>query len=601
MSCLLTADLYRPEIGDPAAIPISTRPYELDYRSSSSIAWGQKCIRYCQLNHTECRATVGDDGSEDSINPASVPSRLLRLYQNEDSTLHAQTVGRDMECQIPTSEVSRKGFAILSYCWGEAQPIQLTRATLALGQNYPITILPKTLADAAWFTHQLGLEYLWVDALCIVQDDADDKGREIPRMRRYYGDATVAICAASAGTCSSGFLPTLPPTEDSTNYVFGPVALRVKTTTGEMGTIQALKEADYFGSHREREPIVKRGWTLQESLLSRRMLIFSSHHLYFSCRVANASCGGREPLLKSRVIGMYQSRVPGIHTIWGLQRLFPIVSTWDKVVHEYTQRRLGFPEDKLLAISAMAASLVRVAKEERALEFRYCAGMMFDLEGKDWGWKGELLWTVTQPATPLGTGALTSPPSWSWASLQAPIHRWQARVDDFPEEDGIRLLDLNAPLADERNPFGAVNGGVIRLMARTRSLSTINRSESNMVVTMETTSKKKTYDDSSRSALIIRPDTMEVDSMMMADGGERILLVELIATRSNNNLRPNYPAGLLITHRGNNSEKEDRYQRVGIFEFTFQHHLKSKAHQELVFKQAAALFENCELRELRIV
>lgn len=506
-----------------------------------------------------------------------------------------------MESQIPMSEVSRKGFAILSYCWGGSQPIQLTRATLALGQGYPITILPKTLADATWFTHQLGLEYLWVDALCIFQDDADDKGREIPRMRQYYGDATVAICAASAETCSNGFLRAPPPAEDPTNYVFGPVELRIKTMTGEMGTIQALKEADYFGLHREREPIVRRGWTLQESLLSRRMLIFSSHHLYFSCRVANASCGGREPLLKSRVIGMYQSRVPGIHTIWSLQRLFPIVSTWDKVVHEYTQRLLGFSGDKLPAISAMAASLVRMAKEERAVEFRYCAGMMFDLEGKDWGWKGELLWTVTEPATPLGTGVLTSPPSWSWASLQAPVHRWQARVDDFPDEDGIRLLDVNAPLADERNPFGAVNGGVIRLVARTRSLSTIDKAESNMAVTREeATLKKKTYDDSSRTALVLRPDTMEVDEMI-ADGGERILLVELIATRSNGNLRPIYPAGLLIVRLGGNPEKENCYQRVGIFEVTFQHHLKSKTQQELAFKQAEALFENFELRELCIV
>ncbi|KAI1190109.1 HET-domain-containing protein [Nemania serpens] len=586
--------------GNPAEIPISTRPYELDYRSSASIDWGRNSIRYCQLNHTECRATVGDDESKNNISPASIPSRLLRLYQNEDSTLHAQIVGRDMEYHIPTSEVSRKGFAILSYCWGGSQPIQLTRATLALGQGYPITILPKTLADAAWFTHQTGLEYLWIDALCIFQDDADDKGREIPRMRQYYGDATVTLCAASAETCSSGFLIDPPPPEDPTNYVFGPVELGVKTTSGEMSTIQAVKEADYFNLHREREPIVRRGWTLQESLLSRRMLIFSSHHLYFTCRVANASCGGREPLLKSRVIGMYQSRVPGIHTISSLQRLFPVVSTWDKVVYEYTQRLLGFPEDKLLAISAMAASLVRTAKEERALEFRYCAGMMFDLEGKDWGWKGELLWTVTQPATPLGTDVLSSPPSWSWASLQAPIHRWQARVDNFPDEDSIRLLDLNAPLADERNPFGAVNGGVIRLMARTRSLSTIDRAECNVAVTRNTVLKEKAFDDSTRSALVLRPDTMEVDDMI-ASGGERILLVELIATRSNSNLSPYYPAGLLIVRLNGNSDKEDRYRRVGIFEVTFQHHLKSKAQKELVLKQAEALFNKSELRELCIV
>ncbi|KAI1131303.1 HET-domain-containing protein [Nemania abortiva] len=586
--------------GSPAAVSISSRPYELNYKSSASTAWGQNCIKYCQLNHSECSGPLDDDGRSEVINPASIPSRLLRLYQNEDNTLHAQIIGHGMEHQVPTPEVSRRGFAVLSYCWGGSQPIQLTGETRkTLGQGYPVTILPKTLADAAWFTHQLCLEYLWVDALCIFQDDADDKGREIPRMGQYYGDATVTLCAASARACTSGLQATPPPAENPANYLFGPVQLRAKTATGEHGSIQVLKEADYFSSYREREPIVQRGWTLQESLLSRRMLIFSSHHLYFSCKVANASCGGREPLPKSRVIGVYESRVPGVNTISSLQRMYPIVSTWDKVVGEYTQRLLGFPGDKLLAISAMAASLVRMAKEERDLEFRYCAGLMFDLEGKDWGWKGELLWAVTQPATPLGTTGISFTPSWSWASVQAPVHRWSASTTNFPE-DGIRLLDLDAPLADERNPFGAVKGGFVRLVARTRPLFTIDMAETNVVVTRKTILEDEMYDESSRSVLVIRPDTVQMDDMI-AGGGGGVVLVELIATRRNGKLRPTYPAGILVAKLGGDSEEGECYQRVGIFEIKFQDSPSSDAHQEVALKRAQALFDDRKLQELCIV
>ncbi|KAI0443978.1 HET-domain-containing protein [Xylaria telfairii] len=535
--------------GDPASVDVSTRPYELDYRSSKSIAWGRNCIKYCQANHSGCTVPVDGDTSNEVINPSSIPSRLLRLYQNADGILHVQVIGRDTEHPIPTLRVSHQGFAILSYCWGSSQPIQLTRETIKHTSSYPTTMLPKTLVDAAWFTHQLGLEYLWVDALCILQDDVDDKGREIPRMGQYYGDATVTICAASAETCSQGFLPTPPPpAENPESYLFGPIELRVKTTTGELGTIQVIKEPDYFNSHRAREPVVKRGWTLQESLLSRRLLISSAQHLYFACREANASCGGREPLPKSRVIGLYESRVPGVNTISSLQRMYPAASTWDKVVNEYTQRRLGCFEDKLPAISAMAASLVTMAREERAQELRYCAGLMLDLEGKDRGWKGEFLWAVTELDSSVVVSDYSSSPSWSWASLQAPIRRWQATPDDFPDEDGIRLLHFDAPLADARNPFGAVRGGLIKLVARTRPFSTIDRDGIHMLVTSKTILEDEMYDESTRG----------------------------------------------------DSEEDVCYRRVGMFDFKVNTIPRSGSRQELAMKQALSLFNTCELRKISV-
>ncbi|KAI1734568.1 HET-domain-containing protein [Xylaria scruposa] len=585
--------------GDPASIDVSTRPYELDYQSSESTTWGRNCIKYCQVNHSSCNDPADGDRSTEVVNLDSIPSRLLRLYRNEDNILHAQIIGRDTEHPIPTLEVSHQGFAILSYCWGGQQSIQLTRETVGLSPSYPITKLPKTLADAAWFTHQLGLEYLWVDALCILQDDLDDKGREIPRMGQYYGDATVTICAASADTYFRGFLPTPPPAENPENYLFGPVTLRAKTKRGELGAIQVFKEPDYFNSHREREPVVKRGWTLQESLLSRRLLIFSSQHLYFACREANASCGGREPLPKSRFIGLFESRVPGINTISSLQRMYPAVSTWDKVVNEYTQRRLGCFEDKLPAISAMAASLIHMARDERGQELRYCAGLMLDLEGRDWGWKGEFLWAVTQLDSPVEVPDDSSSPSWSWASLQAPIRRWQAIPDDFPDEDGIRLLHFDAPLEDARNPFGAVRGGIIKLMARTRSFSTIDRATVHMLVTNKTIIEDNMYDESSQSVLVFRPDSVEIEGTLTR-GGQGILLLELVAARTKR-MGVTYPSGLLVTEHRKNPEDCGYFKRVGMFDFKSKNISGSKTLQELAMEQALTLFHNCELREICIL
>jgi hypothetical protein len=66
--------------------------------------------------------------------------------------------------------------------------------------------LAQTLRDAIDVTRKLGIRYLWVDALCIIQDNVTDKSREIERMGKVYKNATVTIAAASASRVSEGFL-----------------------------------------------------------------------------------------------------------------------------------------------------------------------------------------------------------------------------------------------------------------------------------------------------------------------------------------------------------------------------------------------------------
>ena len=73
-----------------------------------------------------------------------------------------------------------------------------------------ITHLPQTIIDAILVTHEIGLDYLWVDSLCIIQDDDHDKTRELARMRLIYRNAYITLCAASARGASEGFLQDRP-------------------------------------------------------------------------------------------------------------------------------------------------------------------------------------------------------------------------------------------------------------------------------------------------------------------------------------------------------------------------------------------------------
>ena len=73
-------------------------------------------------------------------------------------------------------------------------------------KNIPLSLLPRTIQDAIFVTRQLGIRYLWVDALCIIQDSPKDKMREIEEMEDIYNRATLTIAAANADSCSRGFL-----------------------------------------------------------------------------------------------------------------------------------------------------------------------------------------------------------------------------------------------------------------------------------------------------------------------------------------------------------------------------------------------------------
>ncbi|KAB5542496.1 heterokaryon incompatibility protein-domain-containing protein, partial [Coniochaeta sp. 2T2.1] len=98
-------------------------------------------------------------------------------------------------------------YTALSYCWGTTEPL----ATLSTNINemrsgIPLSKLPRTIKDAIQVTKFLGIQYLWVDALCIIQDDKIDWARESAAMAGIYGNAYVTIAAASASSADEGFL-----------------------------------------------------------------------------------------------------------------------------------------------------------------------------------------------------------------------------------------------------------------------------------------------------------------------------------------------------------------------------------------------------------
>ena len=109
------------------------------------------------------------------------------------------------ETNAPTDRTA--GYATLSYCWGGVPQFSATRANIGeLINGFSLNRLSQTVKDAVEVTRSLGLRYLWVDALCIVQDDPLDKDHEIERMGSIYMSAAVTIAALSATATTEGFL-----------------------------------------------------------------------------------------------------------------------------------------------------------------------------------------------------------------------------------------------------------------------------------------------------------------------------------------------------------------------------------------------------------
>ncbi|KAI0136526.1 heterokaryon incompatibility protein-domain-containing protein [Xylariales sp. AK1849] len=169
-------------------------------------------------------------------------------------------------------------YACLSYVWGGAKQTLYAADTKDLfeepggliGAN---TVLPQTIADAMEVTKSIGLRYLWVDALCILQDSIDDKATIIADMGAIYHNATLCIVASTNSNPSGGL----------------PGVVNPRKTKQILETVQGLELAAAFHDPRKRLSDVdastwnSRGWTYQEQQLPRRSVYFTESEMCFIC------------------------------------------------------------------------------------------------------------------------------------------------------------------------------------------------------------------------------------------------------------------------------------------------------------------------------
>ncbi|KAG8418424.1 hypothetical protein J3458_005839 [Metarhizium acridum] len=175
---------------------------------------------------------------------------------------------------IDSTTLKSPRYVALSHCWGrlgEGEKFCTTKHNLEdLEHSVDVLRLPRNFRDAITVTLGIGLKYLWIDSLCIVQDDKDDWNSESVEMENIYSSAYCTIAASSAKSSFHGFLTHREPRE----------CVQLPIPGGD--TLYTCPNIDDFDADVELGELNQRGWVLQGRALSRRT-IFSSTQVYWQC------------------------------------------------------------------------------------------------------------------------------------------------------------------------------------------------------------------------------------------------------------------------------------------------------------------------------
>ncbi|KAM0420435.1 hypothetical protein ACHAPT_011727 [Fusarium lateritium] len=252
----------------------------------------------------------------------------------------------------------------------------------------------KTLADAITITKGLGIRYLWIDALCIVQGDDGDFQSEAGRMAAYYQNAELTLAATDSVDCEGGMLYSgdLRQTFNAGQFRHGD-----KTAYAFLESVQTDLESEINSA-----PLNQRGWVFQEGILSRRMVHFSRKQLIWECKTKIASEDGLVVLNKDKIKRPFAPSTAS---------LIPrdLYEEWDAVVRGYSGRSLSKVKDKTPALAGATTLFAELLHDTPLL----------GLWKKDL--RAGLLWRVSEPKERVDAAELKAIPSWSWMVVDGPV------------------------------------------------------------------------------------------------------------------------------------------------------------------------------------
>lgn len=446
-----------PDAAEEASIPnLGLRNDEDDgYREllenlDDRLQLAKEWLDTCTAQHPNCTSNAG-----------TWPRRVLEL---DGDTVYL----REYAARPAGAE-----YIALSYCWGPNATFKTLKSNLqAHLAGLKASDLPRTLRDAVYVCAALDRKYIWIDALCIIQDDQKDWMDQIPMMANIYSDAALVIIALGSATVHDGCLEltagkNAPFHRTEVEHDFGEgkrrLKLSIQESDGLYPGVRAHHSGRPTGDSSDLAPLLGRAWTFQERYLAKRVLFCTPSELSWECIEYTACECQKTPT------GTFPHRM---HGFWGVCQLSTIlhkptnqayvddeleqpmtarriVSIWTEAVRQYSERMLTNWTDRLAAIHGAVVALTRafpdVFKEEDYIfgMWKPCLVMLMT-------WTTEYHWRAVPT-----TGFEDKVPSWSWAKVAALIE-----YKDIWTEDTYVLAEVDEVeiTMDEKAGFGAGSG-----------------------------------------------------------------------------------------------------------------------------------------------
>ncbi|KAB2107212.1 hypothetical protein AG0111_0g3699 [Alternaria gaisen] len=377
---------------------------------SACLSLAKRWLSTCQNGHQRCDEKFDEAG----------PSRLIDLR------------GDVIKLVLAPEESTQGSYVALSHCWGGVQPLQTTSETLASFQvEIPVHRLPPTFSDAIYVARALGFTHIWIDSLCIVQDDKLDWEHQSSIMASIYSNADLVLAGAAGKSANEGFL------RKERSSCEGTVSLDIRGSA----TSFVYKVVPNFHEDID-EPLYKRAWTFQERLCARRFLAYGNWEMSWECK--ESSCcehhgNNTDGYSTSQQNDMFGARME--HT-----NPEDFVELWKtEVVKQYCQRSLTKATDTPVAISALASRF------QSRFQGTYLAGLWAE------DLCANLLWWTYLP----GYQSSSFAPSWSWMSPELPLKLECYYVKNLQETLVHKVQTEVKP--STTNLFGPVSTSTIRL------------------------------------------------------------------------------------------------------------------------------------------
>ncbi|KAL7820636.1 heterokaryon incompatibility domain-containing protein [Trichoderma gracile] len=390
------------------------------------------------------------------------PSRLICVESRKESG-----VIRLVDSDDAGMGEKPQPYLALSYCWGRKAPsLVTTKSNYAhLKSSISHNSLPKLYRDAVRLAQVLGIKYIWIDALCIIQDDVDDWERESQTMADIFRNSLVTVIPLCAASTDEGFLERNPNIKilyhsDEWN-VSGSFFIRHMPFSYENAE-SAIRNGPSFSDRPvslelQNSVWQTRGWTFQEDMFSIRKLYFGQLMMYWDSLRPVDVLRTEDKIINDKLDRIDTAELSLIHSS-GPWRGDYDYDGWYYPILQYSKKKLTYESDRLPAVSSYAKLIASRSRDT------YLAGLWKNNLHRGLLWKtqrvdrptfGTLMQTLARPSAYIA-------PSWSWASRRGAL--------DLDNSDEMKLeceiLEAKTR-ARGGDAYGRVRGG--HLLVRGKS------------------------------------------------------------------------------------------------------------------------------------